>query len=85
VTSDGFAQQKPGDEDARTTAHRYFRWSAAGWPVAAELPDPEEFAAASRHVSPEAIAETAKLRASSLRRCTHGSPGKVVIRAIPAR
>ena len=45
------------EADARETAHRYFRWSAAGWPVLAELPDVESFDAASRHVSPEAIAE----------------------------
>ena len=37
------------DEDkARKTAHRYFRWSLAGWPVLAELPHDEAFAAASR-------------------------------------
>ncbi|HEU4535971.1 MAG TPA: LLM class flavin-dependent oxidoreductase, partial [Polyangiaceae bacterium] len=45
------------EEDARTTAHRYYRWAATGWQVRAELPDVESFAAASRHVSPEAIAE----------------------------
>jgi G6PDH family F420-dependent oxidoreductase len=45
------------EEDARETAHRYFRWAAAGWPVMAELPDVDSFAAASQHVSPEAIAE----------------------------
>jgi G6PDH family F420-dependent oxidoreductase len=45
------------EEDARNTAHRYFRWSVAGWPVMAELPDTEGFAAASKHVSPETVAE----------------------------
>jgi len=45
------------EEDARQTAHRYFRWSLAGWPVMAELPDTEGFAAASKHVTPEAVAE----------------------------
>jgi hypothetical protein len=44
-------------DDARQTAHRYFRWAATGWPVMAELPDPAGFAAASRHVSPNAVAE----------------------------
>jgi G6PDH family F420-dependent oxidoreductase len=44
-------------EDARKTAHRYFRWSVAGWPVMAELPDTEGFAAASKHVSPETVAQ----------------------------
>lgn len=46
------------DEDkARTTAHRYFRWSLAGWPVMAELPHDEAFDAASKHVPVEAIDE----------------------------
>jgi G6PDH family F420-dependent oxidoreductase len=45
------------DEDARKTAHHYFRWSVTGWPVKAELPDTEGFAAASETVSPEAVAE----------------------------
>ena len=35
-------------EAARKTAHRYFRWSVTGWPVMAELPDTEGFAAASK-------------------------------------
>ncbi|EJW10286.1 glucose-6-phosphate dehydrogenase [Rhodovulum sp. PH10] len=43
--------------EARATAHKYFRWSAAGWPVMAELPDPEGFAAASESVTPDDIAE----------------------------
>ena len=46
------------DEDkARKTAHRYFRWSLAGWPVLAELPHDEAFAAASEHVSVETVGE----------------------------
>ena len=45
------------EEDARKTAHHYFRWSLAGWPVMAELPDTEAFAAASKHVTPETVAE----------------------------
>ena len=45
------------EEEARRTAHRYFRWSVSGWPVMAELPDTEGFAAASKHVSPETVAE----------------------------
>jgi G6PDH family F420-dependent oxidoreductase len=43
------------EEQARKTAHRYHRWSLAGWPVLAELPHDEAFAAASEHVSVEAI------------------------------
>jgi G6PDH family F420-dependent oxidoreductase len=45
------------EEDARKTAHHYFRWSVSGWPVMAELPDTDGFAAASKTVSPEAVAE----------------------------
>jgi G6PDH family F420-dependent oxidoreductase len=45
------------EEDARQTAHHYFRWSVTGWPVQAELPDTEGFAAATKHVSPEAVAQ----------------------------
>jgi hypothetical protein len=29
------------EEDAIKTAHHFFRWSVAGWPVMAELPDTE--------------------------------------------
>lgn len=45
------------EEQARKTAHRYFRWSLSGWPVLAELPHHEAFAAASEHVSVETIAK----------------------------
>ena len=46
------------EEEARRTAHRYFRWSVAGgWPVMTELPTTDSFAAATRHVSPEAVAQ----------------------------
>jgi G6PDH family F420-dependent oxidoreductase len=47
----------PRDDDAKKTAHRLFRWSLPGWPVMAELPDPEGFAAASKNISPDAVAE----------------------------
>jgi G6PDH family F420-dependent oxidoreductase len=43
------------EEKARKTAHRYHRWSLAGWSVLAELPHDEAFAAASEHVSVETI------------------------------
>jgi len=47
-----------GDEKtAVKTAHKYFRWSVAGWPVLAELPHEEAFEAASKHVSEDTIAE----------------------------
>jgi G6PDH family F420-dependent oxidoreductase len=45
------------EAEAKKTAHHYFRWSVTGWPVMAELPDTEGFAAASKHVSPDAVAE----------------------------
>jgi hypothetical protein len=45
----------PTEEQGRETAHRYFRWSLSGWPVLAELPHEEAFAAASRHVSAVAV------------------------------
>ncbi|MGE0699787.1 MAG: TIGR03557 family F420-dependent LLM class oxidoreductase, partial [Hyphomicrobiaceae bacterium] len=44
------------DEEARRTAHHYFRWSAGGWPVQAELPDTKAFAAASASVTPDDMA-----------------------------
>jgi G6PDH family F420-dependent oxidoreductase len=45
------------EEDARTTAHKYFRWSVTGWPVQAELPDTRGFEAASKHVTADVVAE----------------------------
>src|SRR5262249_42771188 len=44
------------EEDARDTAHKYFRWSITGWPVLAELPDTNGFAAASKYVSADSVA-----------------------------
>jgi G6PDH family F420-dependent oxidoreductase len=46
------------EQDAQETAHHYFRWSVTGWPVQAELPDTEGFAAASKHVTPELVAKS---------------------------
>ena len=43
------------EAEGRNTAHRYFRWSLSGG--LAELPYTQHFAAASRHVSPEIVAE----------------------------
>jgi G6PDH family F420-dependent oxidoreductase len=45
------------EKAAIKTAHKYFRWSVAGWPVLAELPHEEAFEAASKHVSPDVVAE----------------------------
>jgi G6PDH family F420-dependent oxidoreductase len=45
------------EDEARQTAHRYFRWAATGWPVQAELPDTKAFAAASQHIPVEVIAD----------------------------
>jgi G6PDH family F420-dependent oxidoreductase len=43
---------------ALAVAHRQFRWSALGWKVMAELPNPVNFDAASKHVRPDDLAET---------------------------
>jgi G6PDH family F420-dependent oxidoreductase len=45
------------EDEARKTAHTYHRWATSGWPVMAELPDPEGFAAASENVTPDDVAE----------------------------
>ena len=45
------------EDEAKKTAHKYFRWSLTGWPVMAELPDPEGFAAASQNITPDDVAE----------------------------
>ena len=45
------------EEEGRKIAHKYFRWSVAGWPVQAELPDTKGFEAASKHVTPENVGE----------------------------
>jgi G6PDH family F420-dependent oxidoreductase len=42
---------------AISRAHEQFRWFAGGWKVNAELPGPTAFAAASRFVKPEDVAE----------------------------
>lgn len=39
-------------------AHRQFRWSALGWKVQAELPNPVNFDAAAQHVRPDDLAGT---------------------------
>jgi G6PDH family F420-dependent oxidoreductase len=43
---------------ALATAHRRFRWSALGWKVQSELPNPVDFDAASRPVRPDDLAGT---------------------------
>jgi len=53
------------ENEARKTAHRYFRWSMTGGQ--AELPYTEHFAAASRHVTPELLAEQVSCGASAER------------------
>lgn len=48
------------DEDearALRTAHDHFRFSALGWKVMSELPNPVNFAAATASVTPEALGE----------------------------
>src|SRR5947209_1056197 len=58
VVGAGWPGRGEREEEAKRTAHRYFRWSVTGWPVMAELPDTEGFAAASKHVSPETVAQS---------------------------
>jgi hypothetical protein len=53
------------EQKAREIAHRYHRWSLAGGPVMPELPDTNTFAAASRHITPEDVAEEVSLGPSS--------------------
>jgi G6PDH family F420-dependent oxidoreductase len=55
------------EEEAQQTAHRYFRWSTTGWPVMAELPDTDSFASATRHVSPETLAQQVSCGSSAER------------------
>lgn len=45
-------------DKALEVAHRQFRWSALGWKVQAELPNPVNFDAAAKFVRPEDLAET---------------------------
>jgi G6PDH family F420-dependent oxidoreductase len=45
------------EEAAREVIHRYARWSGLGWPVLTELPTPAAFAAASKAVQPEDVAD----------------------------
>jgi G6PDH family F420-dependent oxidoreductase len=55
------------EEDARNTAHHYFGWSVTGWPVMAELPDTESFAAAGKHCVCRDSSPTGKLRSVTKR------------------
>lgn len=45
-----------GEEAARATAHRFFRWSLSGWPALADLPDPSNLAATRELATPQAVA-----------------------------
>jgi G6PDH family F420-dependent oxidoreductase len=47
----------PDEQACRKTALEQWRWSALGWPVMAELPNPAAFEAASQFVREEDIAE----------------------------
>ena len=48
----------PDRDAAVERAHRLFRWFGGGWKVNAELPGPASFAAASRFVSPQDVAQS---------------------------
>lgn len=47
----------PDPEAAVQRAHRQFRWFGGGWAVNAELPTPAAFAAATRFVTPQDVAD----------------------------
>ncbi|OBJ72436.1 LLM class F420-dependent oxidoreductase [Mycobacterium sp. 1274756.6] len=47
----------PDRDAAVARAHEQFRWFGGGWQVNAELPTPASFAAATRYVRPEDVAE----------------------------
>lgn len=47
----------PSEAEAQQTAHHFFRWAVTGWPVQAELPNTRGFAAATKHVTPEVVAQ----------------------------
>ena len=47
----------PDKDAAIAKAHDQFRWFAGGWSVNADLPTPAGFAAASKFVRPEDVAE----------------------------
>jgi G6PDH family F420-dependent oxidoreductase len=59
---------------AQKTAHHYFRWAVTGWAVQAELPNTRGFEAATRHVTPEMVAQqvtcgpSVEAHATSIRR-----------------
>ncbi len=47
----------PDRATAVARAHEQFRWFAGGWPVNADLPTPAGFAAATKYVRPEDVAD----------------------------
>jgi G6PDH family F420-dependent oxidoreductase len=48
----------PTKKQALEEAYKQFRFSIGGWPVQAELPNPANFAAASRNVKPEDLSKS---------------------------
>jgi G6PDH family F420-dependent oxidoreductase len=48
----------PSEQEGLKLAHSSFRFSAGGWKVQAELPNPVNFAAATKQVTPESLGET---------------------------
>ncbi len=48
----------PDEDTAVARAHEQFRWFGGGWSVNADLPTPAGFAAASRFVRPEDVADS---------------------------
>ena len=47
----------PDEQECRTVAREQWRWGVLGWKVMSELPNPTAFAAATRHVRQDDVAE----------------------------
>ncbi|MFJ6196959.1 TIGR03557 family F420-dependent LLM class oxidoreductase [Micromonospora sp. NPDC092111] len=47
----------PDEAECRKIVHDQFRWFGSGWKVNADLPDPDAFAAATRYVREDDVAE----------------------------
>lgn len=78
----------PDEAKARETAHRYARWSVTGWPVMAELPHTTSFDAATKHVTPEMVAQqascgpSAEAHLASIRKFTEAGFDHIILSQI---
>ncbi|MBK1660921.1 TIGR03557 family F420-dependent LLM class oxidoreductase [Paracraurococcus ruber] len=81
----------PTEREAQETAHRLFRWALTGWPVQAELPTTRGFAAATRHVTPEAVAQqvtcgpSAELHLTSIRKFIEAGYDHIILTQVGPR